>query len=360
MKKLLCLLMLLLTLTSCTAERTVLALYLTDQTLPVEARDYGVETFLALCPEADPATTSNITPVPAFTQYDMRASVFADASGAAWFKSGPEVFRLTDAPSQRVTSLCPALTAYGTEPVLLYTRQDTDRTEVCLFDPETGSQRVLLTTDEPLVLLWRDPLFSYNPLQSFDHVLLCTAEITQPDPAAPALSCHLLEVAGDVRLESGEFVADLRAFWRYAIVSDAQALSALDAFAAHYRLSHIITDISHLSHTQQGGAASIDALRPVSAFMPAWLSTRGPPSMRPWAPGSGRLPSGAPPPMSSAFPRRWPVRAPSASALPENRYRGTPGSARSGESPREITHFRAAQSGENSAAPPHRRHSHRR
>lgn len=239
MKKLLCLLLLLPTLVFA-QNQEVLDFYLCDRTLVVQTQDYPayeytVEYFLTLCPEADPATAVDITPRDAHGQYDMSASVFADASGAAWLKDGNRVYAMTSAPGQRITSVCPALASYDTESVMLFTRQDAEGTEVCEIDPETGKLRVLLTTEETIVLVWREPLYSYDPLTSFDYDLLCTAEITQPDPASPLLSYRLLEVAGDIALSGDQFVANLRPVRRYTIVRNAQAEIELAEFTDAFR-----------------------------------------------------------------------------------------------------------------------------
>lgn len=248
MKKLLCLLLLLPMFAF--AQQEVSEFYLCDRTLVVQTQDYPayeytVAYFLTLCAEADPATAADITPRDAHGQYDMSASVFADASGAAWLKDRSRVYAMTDAPGQRITSVCPARASYDTESVMLFTRQDADGTEVYVIVPETGKLRVLLTTEESLVLVWREPLISYDPLTSFDYDLLCTAEITQPDPASPLLSYRLLEVAGEVTLSGGQFAAHLRPVGRYAIVPDIQAEAALAEFTVVFRQKYPDYNLQH-------------------------------------------------------------------------------------------------------------------
>lgn len=256
------------------AELSVPALYLCDDTFLVSARNYGVEDFLTLCPEADGDTLRNVTPPIQFTLFNVSASLYADASGRAWLLDQGSVIPLTPESGWRVTSATPYRADYGTPVCILFTRQGGSMTEVCCYDRETAQISVLHTSKESLVLAVREPLFSYNPFTLYNYVLLCTAEITQPAPTSPVLAYHLTEVVGDVSYLVDETVPTVRRLLRYTLTYNETQQAALANFTAAYKTlypEHNVTDGSILERTDWLDSPEYGRLYEVSFNGSIWL-----------------------------------------------------------------------------------------
>lgn len=235
-KLLLTLLLLTLPLTACAAQLTVHAAYLAAVTLPTTDSTRNLSAFLPLCPQADPDTTRCVAPREGFWWYSAAAGdVYADASGAAWLMDDSGVHPLTQEPGWRLTSVCPVSPHFGDASHLLFTRLGQAGTEICLLDLNTDEITVLCRSRETIVLVLRQPLFSYDPLIRLDWVLLCTASISQPDAASPVLKCRLLEVAGDVSFADGRYTANLRSFPRWMILREDDAASGKADFIRAYQ-----------------------------------------------------------------------------------------------------------------------------
>ncbi len=232
------LLLLVLPIAACMAEMSVPALYLCDDTLLVTARDYGVTDFLALCPEADGDTLRNVTPPIQFILFDVSARIYADASGSTWLLDQEQVIPLTTEPGWRVTSATPVRAGYQAPVHILFTRQGGGVTEVCCYDRATAQISVLHTSQESLVLAVREPLFSYDPFRLYDYVLLCTAEITQPDAASPVLAYHLTEVVGNITYLDDAAAPVALLLLRYPLTYPEAAQSDLADFTAAYKALH--------------------------------------------------------------------------------------------------------------------------
>lgn len=235
-KMLLALLLLTLPLTACAAQQTVHSTYLADVTLPSVASTKNLAVFLSLCPQADPDTARCIIPSEGFRWYIISGDVYADASGAAWYMDESGVHALTDEPGWRLTSACPISPDYDDMTHLLFTRLSQSGTEICQLDLSTDKVTVLRWSRETIVLVLRQPLYSYDPLVPLDWALLCTAAISQPDPNSPALQCRLLEVAGDMSFSGERYIANLRIpLLRWIILSEASAASAKSDFIQAYQ-----------------------------------------------------------------------------------------------------------------------------
>lgn len=247
MRKLLAALLLLclLPLSPVMAEQGVPAPYVCLDTLIVSVFDYGVDSFLALCPDADDSTTRGITPDILFLRYDLSASLYADASGSTWLMDQGSVFPLTTSPGWRVTSATPYRAGYGKPLSILFTREGDGVTEVCCYDRDTAQISVLHTSQESLVLAVRESLYSCDPFPTHDNVLLCTAEITQPDAASPALSYHLTAVVGDATYLADALTPSIRILNPCPLVYDESRQAALADFTAAYKALYPEARVDH-------------------------------------------------------------------------------------------------------------------
>jgi len=232
------LLLLFLSLAACMAESGVPAAHLCDDTLLVSSQDYGAADFLALCPEADGETLRNVTPPIQFILFNVSARIYADASGSAWLLDQEQVIPLTPESGWRVTSVTPVRAGYQAPVYILFTRQSGRMTEVCCYDRATATISVLHTSQEALVLAVREPLFSYNPFTLYDYVLLCTAEITQPDAASPVLAYHLTEVVGHITWLDDAAAPVALLLLRYPLTYPDAAQADLADFTAVYQALH--------------------------------------------------------------------------------------------------------------------------
>lgn len=215
--------------------------YLSRDTLTGQAETYfaqdvlqrNLASFLARCPEADAETVRCVTPSVLFVTYSLFQDLYTDATGSAWLADDASVLRLCER-GWRLTSLTPFMADYGQPVNLLFTRQRGSATEICLLERATGSIRVLLRAQEPLVLMEPDALYQVDYLPDASYLLLCAAEITQPDPGAAGLVFTVTEVAGEIRMTDGEPVPAIWQEGRVALIPPGDRAADLAAFTDWY------------------------------------------------------------------------------------------------------------------------------